>query len=253
MQCHKNGVALCLKRCGNVIKTIIMSDVKKYAVIVAGGQGIRMGSVVPKQFLPLLGKPMLCHAIEAFAQAIEGIELILVLPANQVGSAQTVLRSYIGNIDVTTVAGGETRYHSVQNGLKEVKGEGIVFIHDGARPLVSEELIHRCYEQATEKGSAIPVIPLVESARVVDGDSSKPVNRENLRIVQTPQTFRTEVILPAFKQEYRPAFTDEATVLEAFGTTVHLVDGMPDNIKVTTPNDMVVAEALLNARVHEHV
>lgn len=230
-----------------------MGEIKKYAVIVAGGQGIRMGSVIPKQFLPLLGKPMLCHAIETFAQAIPGIRLILVLPANQVGSAQTVLRSYIGNIDVTTVAGGETRYHSVQNGLKQITGEGVVFVHDGARPLISGELIKRCYEQAVAKGSAVPVIPLVESARIVDGELSKPIDRENLRIVQTPQTFRTEIILPAFRQAYIPSFTDEATVLEAFGTTVHLVDGMPDNIKVTTPNDMIVAEALLNARIHEPV
>ena len=230
-----------------------MGEIKKYAVIVAGGQGIRMGSVIPKQFLPLLGKPMLCHAIESFAQAMPGIHLILVLPANQVGSAQTVLRSYIGNIDVTTVAGGETRYHSVQNGLKQITGEGVVFVHDGARPLISGELIMRCYEQAIEKGSAVPVIPLVESARIVDGEQSKPLDRENLRIVQTPQTFRTEVILPAFRQAYIPSFTDEATVLEAFGTTVHLIDGMPDNIKVTTPNDMIVAEALLNARIQEHV
>jgi 2-C-methyl-D-erythritol 4-phosphate cytidylyltransferase len=230
-----------------------MSEIKKYAVIVAGGQGIRMGSVIPKQFLPLLGKPMLCHAIETFAQAIPGIRLILVLPENQVGSAQTVLRSYIGNIDVTTVAGGETRYHSVQNGLKQITGEGVVFVHDGARPLISGELIMRCYEQAKDKGSAVPVIPLVESARIVDGEQSKPLDRENLRIVQTPQTFRTEVILPAFMQQYIPSFTDEATVLEAYGTTVHLIDGMPDNIKVTTPNDMIVAEALLNARIHEHV
>ncbi|MCD6013208.1 MAG: 2-C-methyl-D-erythritol 4-phosphate cytidylyltransferase [Flavipsychrobacter sp.] len=229
-----------------------MSEIKKYAVIVAGGRGIRMNSDIPKQFLPLLGKPMLCHAIEAFAHAVKDIELILVLPESQVGSAQTVLRSYIGNIDVTTVAGGETRYHSVRNGLKEIKGEGIVFVHDGARPLISEELILRCYEQAIEKGSAIPVIPLAESVRAVDESTSKPLNRDNLRIVQTPQTFRTEVILPAFKQEYTPSFTDEATVLEAFGTAVHLVDGRPDNIKVTTPNDLVVAEALLNARVHEH-
>lgn len=230
-----------------------MGEIKKYAVIVAGGQGIRMGSVIPKQFLPLLGKPMLCHAIESFAQAMPGIQLILVLPENQVGSAQTVLRSYIGNIDVTTVAGGETRYHSVQNGLKQITGEGVVFVHDGARPLISGELIMRCYEQAKEKGSAVPVIPLVESARIVDGEQSKPLDRENLRIVQTPQTFRTEVILPAFMQQYIPSFTDEATVLEAYGTTVHLIDGMPDNIKVTTPNDMIVAEALLNARIHEHV
>lgn len=227
-----------------------MSEVRKYAVIVAGGKGLRMGSSVPKQFLPLQGKPLLCHPIEAFANAIPGIKLILVLPKDQVGSAQTVLRSYLSGIDVHTVAGGETRYHSVQAGLKEVKNDGIVFIHDGARPIISEQFIQSCYAQALEKGSAIPAIPITESMRVVNGDQSNPLDRDQLRIIQTPQTFTTELILPAFRQEYQPGFTDEATVLEAFGTPVHLIDGMPDNIKVTTPYDMVIAEALL--REHDH-
>jgi 2-C-methyl-D-erythritol 4-phosphate cytidylyltransferase len=227
-----------------------MSDIRKYAVIVAGGKGIRMGSSVPKQFLPLQGKPLLCHAIEAFAEAIPGIRLILVLPEDQLGSAQTVLRSYIGSINVTTVAGGETRYHSVQNGLKLVPDDGVVFIHDGARPLVSAELIHRCYKQAVEKGSAIPAVPVTESMRFIEDGYSNPLNREQIRIIQTPQTFRTNLLLPAFKQEYNPAFTDEATVLEAFGTNVMLIDGMYENIKVTTPEDMIIAEAMLNARDH---
>jgi 2-C-methyl-D-erythritol 4-phosphate cytidylyltransferase len=229
-----------------------MGDIKKYAVIVAGGQGLRMGSAIPKQFLPLLGKPMLCHAVEAFANAIDDIQLILVLPPDQVGSAQTVLRSYLGGIDVVTVAGGQTRYHSVQNGLKKVNNDGIVFVHDGARPLVSAELILRCYQQAREKGSAVPVIPIAESVRVMDGDRSTPLIREQLRIIQTPQTFKTELILPAFKQDYDPSFTDEATVLEAHGVKVHLIDGMHDNIKVTGPDDMVIAEALLKDRVNEY-
>ncbi len=230
-----------------------MSDIKKYGVIVAGGQGLRMGTSIPKQFLPLHGKPMLCYAIEAFAQAFRDINLILVLPADQVGSAQTVLRSYIGNIDVTTVAGGETRYHSVQNGLKQVQNNGIVFVHDGARPLISKELILRCYSAAVESGSAVPVIPVAESMRRVTPGGSEPLNREDLRIIQTPQTFRTELILPAFQQPYDPSFTDEATVLESFGTAINLVDGMYNNIKVTTPNDLAIAEALLNDHVHEPV
>lgn len=227
-----------------------MGDIRKYAVIVAGGKGIRMGSAVPKQFLPLQGKPLLCHAVEAFAEAIPGIRLILVLPADQLGSAQTVLRSYIGNINVTTVAGGETRYHSVQNGLKHVPDDGVVFIHDGARPLVSTELIQRCYKQAIEKGSAVPAVPVTESVRLIEDGVSHPLDRDMLRIIQTPQTFRTNLILPAFQQEYKPSFTDEATVLEANGTTVALIDGMYENIKVTTPEDMIIAEAILNARYH---
>lgn len=227
-----------------------MSDNKKYAVIVAGGKGLRMGSSIPKQFLPLYGKPMLCHAIEAFAQAIDGIRLILVLPADQVGGAQTVLRSYIGGIDVTTVAGGETRYHSVQNGLKHVNNDGVVFIHDGARPLISKDLILRCYKQALEKGSAIPAIEVAESVRIVEGDDSKPLDRENLRIIQTPQTFLTKLILPAFSQDYELSFTDEATVLEAYNCKIHLIEGGYNNIKVTTPDDMKIAEALLKERDH---
>ena len=225
-----------------------MVNFQKYAVIVAGGKGTRMGAAVPKQFLPLNGKPLLCYPIEAFAQALPDIHLILVLPPDQLRSAQIVLRSYIGSIDVTIVAGGETRYHSVQNGLKQVRDDGVVFVHDGARPLVSGELILRCFLQAIEKGSAIPAIPVTESMRVVDDGHSRPVTREHIRIIQTPQTFNTGLILPAFQQEYRPAFTDEATVVEAYGEKIHLIDGARDNVKVTTPEDMLIAEVLLKAR-----
>ena len=227
-----------------------MSDVNIYAVIVAGGKGSRMGTPIPKQFLPFLGKPLLCHAIEAFAGAIPGIKLILVLPADQLKSAQTVLRSYIGEIGVTVVAGGDTRFHSVQNGLQKVNNDGIVFIHDGARPLLSADLIRRCYRQTLEKGSAIPAIPVSESVRVVESGQSRPIDREQLRIIQTPQTFRTELILPAFEAQYHPSFTDEATVVEANGSAVHLIEGMYDNIKITIPEDMIIAEVLLNARTN---
>ncbi len=229
-----------------------MSNIKTYAVVVAGGKGSRMGSPIPKQFLPFLGKPLLCYAIEAFAGAIPGIKIILVLPADELKSAQTVLRSYIGDINVTVVAGGDTRYHSVQNGLEKVNNDGVVFVHDGARPLISDELIQRCYKQALEKGSAIPAIPVAESMRLVEHGTSRAVNRDQLRIVQTPQTFRTELILPAFNQRYQPSFTDEATVVEAFGTPVHLIEGLHDNIKITIPEDMVIAEVLLNARTNAH-
>ncbi len=225
-----------------------MDSTNKYAVIVAGGKGSRMGAAVPKQFLPLLGKPLLCYAIQAFADAFSDVRMILVLPADQLSSAATVLRSYLGGIDVTVVAGGETRYHSVQNGLKEIKDDGVVFVHDGARPLIHSELIVRCYKQAMEKGSAIPAVQVMESMRMMEGGYARPVDRELLRIVQTPQTFKTDIILPAFQQAYQPSFTDEATVVEASGTNIHLIDGTFDNIKVTTPADMVIAEALLRER-----
>ena len=221
---------------------------KKYAVIVAGGKGVRMGSAVPKQFLPLNGHPILYHTIKAFADAYADMQLVLVLPQDQLSYAQMVLQSFPERIDITIVAGGETRYHSVQNGLKVVDENSIVFVHDGVRPLVSTALIQRCYEQAIDKGSAIPAIPVADSMRILEDEDSRPIDREQMRIIQTPQTFKAEVILPAFQQEYQVAFTDEATVVEAYGDNVYLVDGEKRNIKVTTPEDMIVAEALLNAR-----
>ena len=219
---------------------------KKYAIIVAGGKGVRMASSIPKQFMPLMGIPVLCHSILAFSYAFPDIRIILVTPADQVNGVHTILKSYIGDRQVTIVPGGQTRFHSVQNGLKAIKNDGVVFVHDGVRPLVSAELIYRCYEHALDHGSAIPAIPIADSMRLVDenGDSH-PVNRDNMRIIQTPQTFMTDVILPAFDRQYDPAFTDEATVVEASGRKVQLVMGERDNIKITTPGDMIIAETLL--------
>lgn len=234
-----------------VFRKIINKDVKgmkKYAVIVAGGKGVRMGSAVPKQFLPLNGHPILYHTIKAFADAYADMHIILVLPQDQLSYAQMVLQSFPDRIDMTIVAGGETRYHSVQNGLKATEPDSIIFVHDGVRPLVTKELIQRCYEQAAEKGSAIPAIAVADSMRIIEDDDSRPVDREQMRIIQTPQTFRSDIILPAFEQEYQASFTDEATVVEAYGDVVHLVEGERSNIKVTTPEDMIVAEALLKAR-----
>jgi len=225
-----------------------MSDINKYVVIVAGGKGARMGNVIPKQFLPLQGKPMLCYSIEAFVTAIPGIQLILVLPPDELSAAAAVLKPYLSNIAITYIGGGETRYHSVQNGLSCIKDDGIVFVHDGARPLVSTELIERCYEQTIKKGSAIPAIPVVESMRQVTGDESKPVSRDHLRVIQTPQTFSTHIVLPAFKQAYLPSFTDEATVVEVSGIKVYLIDGERNNIKITTPEDMIIAAAFIKAK-----
>jgi len=227
-----------------------MADIRKYAVIVAGGKGVRMGGSVPKQFLPLLNMPLLCHSVLAFAHAIPGIHIILVAPTDQLDSTQTILKSYVGQLDVTIVAGGETRFHSVQNGLKMIDGKGIVFIHDAVRPLISDKLIYRCYEQALAFGSAIPSIPVAESLRIIDEDgSARSLNREKVRIMQTPQTFLTDVILPAFNQPYSPSFTDEASVAEAAGAKIHLVDGDKDNIKITTPGDMIIADTLIKAAI----
>jgi 2-C-methyl-D-erythritol 4-phosphate cytidylyltransferase len=220
---------------------------EKYVIIVAGGKGVRMNSAIPKQFLPLLEKPVLYYSINAFRQAFSDIHIVLVLPEDQLSYAQMVLSAFPERIDVTIVTGGETRYHSVQNGLKVVEKEAVIFVHDGVRPLVSAELIKRCYEQAVDKGSAVPALRIAESIRMVNDtdDSSEAIDRDLLCSIQTPQTFRSDIILPAFKQPYQRAFTDEATVVEAHGMNVYLVEGERRNIKVTTPEDMLIAEAFL--------
>lgn len=223
----------------------------KYAVIVAGGKGLRMGNAVAKQFLPLAGKPVLYYTLKAFAGAYDDMKLILVLPQEQLSYAQMVLQAFPERIDLTIVAGGETRFHSVQNGLKAIDGEGVVFVHDGVRPLVSAGLIQACYTQAVAKGSAIPAIPVADSMRIVDGANSRPVSREQMRSIQTPQTFRTDVLLPAFEQEYDESFTDEATVVEAYGGMVYLVDGEKQNIKLTTPEDMLTAELVIKKNMQD--
>lgn len=223
-------------------------QMKKYAVIVAGGKGVRMGMAVPKQFLPVNGKPVLYHTIKAFTDAYADIEIVLVLPEAQMSYAQMVLTEFESRPDVTIVAGGATRYHSVQNGLKVIDDEGVVFVHDGVRPLLSAALIHRCYEQAVEQGSSIPAINIADSIRIVEGGKSKPIDRNSLRSIQTPQTFKTEIILPAFEQEYNEGFTDEATVVEAYGKEVYLVEGEKNNLKLTTPEDLQTAEMILKNR-----
>lgn len=223
----------------------------KYAVIVAGGKGQRMGNAVPKQFLPLAGKPVLYYALKAFIDAYEDIRLVLVLPQEQLSYAQMVLQAFPERIDMAIVQGGDTRFHSVQNGLKAVSGNSVIFVHDGVRPLLSAGLVRRCYVQAVEKGSAIPAIAVADSMRIVDGNNSQPVDRQHMRSIQTPQTFRSDILLPAFEQSYRDEFTDEATVVEAYGEEVYLVEGEKSNIKLTTPEDMLVAETLLKART-EH-
>jgi 2-C-methyl-D-erythritol 4-phosphate cytidylyltransferase len=225
-----------------------MNNDNIYAVIVAGGQGTRMGTAMPKQFLELEGRPVLHHTLQAFIDALPGIHLILVLPAHQVSYAQMILQTFPERIDLTIVTGGETRFHSVKNGLQGIPEDGIILVHDGVRPLASRELIQRCYRQAVEKGSAIPAIAVADSMRLVNDEGSEPVDRSQLRIIQTPQAFRASVLLPAFDQPYAESFTDEATVVEAYGDEVFLVEGERSNLKITTPEDMAIAAALLRLR-----
>lgn len=221
---------------------------KTFAVIVAGGAGNRMGTALPKQFLDLEGKPVLVHTAEAFLTAFPLIELVIVLPEAYLEKGRTLLLQYFPDSKIHFTKGGATRFHSVQQGLGKVSDPAIVFIHDAVRCLVSPSLIRRCYTQALELGSAIPAISVKDSIRMVTVNETKVVDREILRAIQTPQTFRSEIILPAFQQEYDPAFTDEATVVEKLSQPVNLIEGEETNIKVTYPVDLLVAAKILEAR-----
>lgn len=222
-----------------------MEQRKKVAIIVAGGSGTRMGSAVPKQFLELAGKPVLWHTVNAFVQAYADMEIVLVLPEVHF----SYVAEWIGDFkQVILVKGGETRFNSVLNGLKTVQEPAVIFVHDGVRPMVSTALIHRCYEGAVAKGSAIPVIDMKDSIRELIPNGNRAVDREQYKIIQTPQTFLSEWILPAFEQPFDPLFTDEATVVERQGRQVQLVPGDEANIKITRPLDLIIAEALLGKR-----
>lgn len=224
---------------------VTSSGVEKSAIIVAGGSGKRMGGPIPKQFMLVKGKPLLCWTIEAFHAFDPAMPIIVVLPEAQIPIWKALCIGHGFLIEHAVVAGGEERFHSTRNGLAGVKGDGVVAVHDGVRPLVSKELIARCFAAAEEHGAAIPVVPITSSVRQVDGDSSKAIDRSVLRAVQTPQCFRVELLRKAFDAPYDAAFTDEATLVEHHGTVVHLVPGEENNLKVTTPVDMRIAEILL--------
>lgn len=218
---------------------------KKFVVIVAGGSGSRMGTEIPKQFLELCGKPVLMHTLQAFYDFDSQSSLILVLPELQQNFWADLCRKHSFKLPHSIVSGGETRFLSVQNGLKLLDDDGIVFIHDGVRPLVSKSTLQKCYETALLLGNAIPVLPVTESLRKTEGHSTVSVDRSLFFSVQTPQTFRTEQILQAFKQPFDPAFTDDASVAEKAGYAIHLVEGNPENIKITQPTDLIIAESFL--------
>ena len=220
----------------------------RYAILVAGGKGLRMGGDIPKQFLPVGGKPVLMRTIEVFRQAYPDIHIILVLPASQQEYWLQLCREYAFGVPFQIADGGETRFHSVSNGLKLVPddAEGIVGVHDGVRPFVSVETVHRCYEEAVEGGAVVPVVPVVETVRQLREDgTSVTVPRDAYKLVQTPQTFRVSLLKEAYRQPYIPACTDDASVVEALGKPVHLVEGNRENIKITTPADIRFANGLL--------
>lgn len=218
-----------------------------YIIIVAGGKGLRMGGDLPKQFMPLHGKPVLMHTIERFRAYSDELKIILVLPHEQQDYWRQICQKHNFTVEHTVVDGGQTRFHSSQNGVAAVPDDatGVIGIHDGVRPFVSEETIARCFEAARQFGAALPVLPVTDTLRRVTDDGGYNVQRNDYRTVQTPQTFDAQLLKQAFKQPYSDNFTDDASVVEALRHKVTMVDGNRENIKLTTPFDLVVAEALI--------
>lgn len=228
---------------------------RKYVLIVAGGKGLRMGGDLPKQFIPLEGKPVLMHTLEAFHRWDASARLVLVLPEDHQPYWNMLCREIGCKAPHRIANGGETRFHSVRNGLEllseeiritsEGNGKALIAVHDGVRPFVSSEVIATCFEEAGKSGAAIPVTPMIDSLRETDPDGSHPVDRSRYFAVQTPQVFDAELLLKAYSQEFTPLFTDDASVVEAMGHAIRLVTGNRENIKLTTPFDLLVAKALL--------
>jgi 2-C-methyl-D-erythritol 4-phosphate cytidylyltransferase len=219
---------------------------KKYAIIVAGGSGQRMLSAVPKQFLLLQGKPILYHTLQAFYEADASTELIIVLPADQFNTWKSLI-SDLPTISHRLVAGGNSRYQSSQNAIQTLSEEGLVAIHDGVRPLIEPSLISASFLEAAKKGNAVLAVASKDSVRFYSAEkgSFEHLNRETIRLIQTPQIFSVKDLKEAFKQPYSDDFTDDARVVEALGIHINLVEGSYKNIKITTPEDLVLAEVLL--------
>lgn len=217
---------------------------KYYAIIVAGGKGLRMGGDVPKQFQLVGGRPVLMHTLQQFRNAMADLQIILVLPREQQDYWRERCRQYEFGVEHRVADGGQTRFHSVKNGLALIPDgeEGIVGVHDGVRPFASADLIRRCYAAAVEAEAVVPAVPVVESLR---HEERGAIDRKGYRLVQTPQTFSIPLLKAAYRQAYLETFTDDASVVEAYGHRVAMIDGIRENIKLTTPFDMVVAEALL--------
>ena len=218
-----------------------------YVIIVAGGKGLRMGSDIPKQFLPIEGKPVLMRTLERFREYSGDLQIILVLPEAQQDYWRQLCEEYHFDVEYQLANGGQTRFHSVQNGLALVPddAEGVVGVHDGVRPFPSIEVIKNCYETARTAKAVIPVIPVVETVRHLEKEGSVTVPRDEYKLVQTPQTFDIQLLKAANKQPYNDGFTDDASVVESFGYEITLVEGTRENIKITTPYDMKIAEVLI--------
>lgn len=215
-------------------------------IIVAGGKGLRMGGDVPKQFREIGGKPVLMRTMECFHRFDPAMRMILVLPESQMDYWKALCRRYSFGLPYVLAKGGDTRFQSVKNGLQLAVDGGLTGVHDGVRPFVSVETIHRCYEAAANSGAAIPVLPSVESLRQLDeSGNSHAVERSAFCLIQTPQVFRTDILKASYERPFQPFYTDDASVVEAAGHLITLVEGNRENIKLTTPFDLKVAKALL--------
>ncbi|MDR2385819.1 MAG: 2-C-methyl-D-erythritol 4-phosphate cytidylyltransferase [Tannerella sp.] len=227
---------------------------RKYVIIVAGGKGLRMGDKLPKQFIPVHGKPVLMHTLKVFVDWNPDMEITVVLPQEKKKYWSILCEELNFNIPHKTVFGGETRFHSVKNALQCIKGEGLVAVHDGVRPFVTHEVIGECFCVAQRFGAAIPVIPMTESVReMVDENESRSFNREKLRIVQTPQVFKTDILKKSYGYPYKESFTDDASVVEAAGYKIHLVRGNRENIKITIPSDLRFASDFIGEKIGGYI
>jgi 2-C-methyl-D-erythritol 4-phosphate cytidylyltransferase len=218
----------------------------KYAVIVAGGSGSRMKSTTPKQFLQLGHQPVLMHTLEQFAKAEKNLKITLVLPSAEIDTWESLVEKYSFQIPHKLVAGGATRVDSVRNGLATVPSGTLVAIHDGVRPLVSQKLIQNCFAAASQHGSGVAAIPSKDSIRKIEAGYNFNVNRADYRLMQTPQSFKTDLLIEAFENYSGDSATDDATIAEKYGLKIYLVEGEYTNLKITTPEDLIIAQALLN-------
>jgi 2-C-methyl-D-erythritol 4-phosphate cytidylyltransferase len=219
---------------------------KKYTVIVAGGSGSRMGSALPKQFLLIHNKPVIWYTLHVFLKSFKDIHIILVLPEEYYDTGRAICDEVASAHPIQTITGGSTRFHSVQKGLSLVLEPSVVFVHDAVRCLLSPSLIHHCFEETMKYGSAIPCVDSRDSVRILTETGHQSVKRTDVKLVQTPQTFLSEILLPSYQAAYRDEYTDDASVVEASHHSVHLVEGEVDNIKITTPLDLAIAEELLD-------
>ncbi len=222
--------------------------VREYALVVAGGKGTRIPGAMPKQFLPLNGRPILLHTLDAFHRYNPQLPVVLVLPADDRDTWMKIIRDHLVHNPITLVDGGETRFQSVRNGLGVLSGDGLVAIHDGVRPLISEDIIGASFRLAAAHKTAIAAVRLKESIRMTDQDTTRAVDRSRFRLIQTPQTFDLALIRKAYQQKEDATMTDDASVAERAGFSISLFEGSYENIKITTPEDLVVAEALLKQK-----